>query len=164
MQPLDSDSEWFLSHAPKVWVSKLPTDRATAIKLAASVVGLILPEWEAARPNDTVPPRAVAAALLNPNGDDENLRRHAKALAKGCSESRHRSLGYEHRIAEAARSLANAAAAASDKTALDEVAESLAKVEEHLLYCLACAGVYNKEREVRGKMFLQIVETYSQIA
>lgn len=155
MEAFGVDTSWYLAHPATAWVARMPDDRATAVRVAAGVIELVLPEWRAARPQDTVPLRAVEAALSDSSGADAGLRQHAKALAKACGESRRRSLGYEHRIAEAARALANAAAASSDAAAMEAVAESLGKVEEHLLYRLAVAGVYGREAEVRGQMLRQ---------
>lgn len=158
MDAFGTDSEWFLTQPARSWVGRFPADRATAVRIAARVVELVLPEWRAARPGDTAPVRAVKAALADPAGSDDGLRRHARTLAKACSDSRRRSLGFEHHIAEAARALAHAAAAASDEAAMEAVGEALAKVEEHLLYKLAVAGVYRKEAEVRAQMLRQAVE------
>jgi hypothetical protein len=153
-----TESGWFLTHPSKMWLDRLPVDRADAVRIAVAVIDLVLPEWRAARPGDTVPLRAVEAANSNPRGTDSDLRKHARALAKGCTESRRRSLGYEHRIAEAARALASAAAAASESAAMEAVGEALEKVEEHLLYRFAVAGVYGKEADVRGQMLRRVVE------
>jgi hypothetical protein len=158
VEAFGADTEWFLAQSPQLWVRKFPADRGTAVRIASGVAQLLLPEWRAARPNDSVPVRAVEVALANPDGSDAGLRQHARALAKACGESRRRSLGYEHRIAEAARALANAAAAISDEAALEAVGEALAKVEDHLLYKLSVAGVYGKEAEVRGQMLRRAVE------
>ncbi len=155
---LSTTTDWFLRHSAKLWVQKLPVDRAAAVRIAAAVVGLVLPEWRAARPNDTAPLRAVEVALSDPAGSNDGLRRHARALAKGCSESRRRSLGYEHRIAEAARAVAHAAAATSDSAATESIGEALEKVEEHLLYRFAVGGAYGKEVEVREHMLRRAVE------
>lgn len=65
-------------------------------------------------------------------------------------------MGYEHRIAEAARAVALASAATSDDSAVDLVAESLAKVEEHALYAFAVVGTYGKEHAVREEMLNRI--------
>jgi hypothetical protein len=158
VEAFGTNYEWFLTQPPRFWVGKFPADRVTAVRIAATVAELVLPEWRTARPGDTVPVRAVRAALADPAGSDDGLRRHARTLAKACGDSRRRSLGYEHRIAEAARSLANAAAAGSDEAAMEAVGEALAKVEEHLLYKLAVAGVYGKEAVVRAQMLRQALE------
>lgn len=81
---------------------------------------------------------------------------HARALAKACTASRERSMGYEHRIAEAARAVALASAATSDASATDAVAEALAKVEEHALYAFSVVGTYGKERAVREEILNRI--------
>ena len=66
-------------------------------------------------------------------------------------------MGYEHRIAEAARSVALASAATSDAGTADSVAETFAKVEEHALYAFAVIGTYDgKERSVREEMLNRI--------
>ena len=152
MEAFGTDTDWYLAHPATAWTARMPDDRAAAVRMAAGVMELVLPEWRTARPQDAVPLRAVEAALSDPSGADAGLRLHAKALAKGCGESRRRSMGFEHRIAEAARALANAAAASSDAAAMEAVAEALGKVEEHLLYRLAVAGVYGRVVEVRGHM------------
>ena len=82
-----------------------------------------------------------------------------EALAKGCSESRKRSLGYEHRIAEAARALATATTKTSDSAVLEAIGEALQKVEEHLLFRFAVAAKYGMEEEVRNRMLQKIVES-----
>jgi hypothetical protein len=155
VEQFDAESQWYLDHPAKEWVERMAPERAVAIRMAANVAELVLPEWRTARPQDTVPLRAVEAALNDPTGEDAGLRQHAKALAKACGESRRRSMGYEHRIAEAARALANAAAASTEAAAMEAVAEALDKMEEHLLYRLAVAGVYGMEAEVRGQMLRQ---------
>jgi hypothetical protein len=159
MDALDAKSEWFLTHSPRLWGEKLPEGRANRIRIVAGVLELVLPEWRAAHPDDTIPPRAVQAALANPDGADDGLRRHAWVLAKGCSRSRKNSLGCEHRIAEAARALATAAAVASESAAMKAIGEALDKVEEHLLYRLAVAGVYDQEAKARDIMLQKAIES-----
>ena len=158
MDAFGIDPIWFLENPPKTWVGKLPADRAALTRITAYVLELVLPEWRSARPTDTVPLRAVEAALSNPDGSNDGLKKHAKALAKACGDSRRRSLGYEHRIAEAARAIANATAATSDSVALEAIGEALEKVEEHLLYKLSIDAVYGKEAEVREKMLQRAIE------
>lgn len=158
MAASDDETDWFLSHPPKLWPPRLRVDRADAVRFAVAVMELVLPEWRAARPGDEVPLRAVEVAMADPGGIDRGLRQHARVLARGCTESRRRSLGYEHRIAEAARSLAAALAADSDTRAIEEAAETLQKVEEHLLYTFAVAAVYGREAEVRARMLRCAVE------
>lgn len=155
MGAFGTDTAWYLAHPASAWVDRMPGDRAVAVRMTARVMELVLPEWRSARPQDTVPLRAVEAALSDPSGADSGLRLQAQALAKACGESRRRSMGFEHRIAEAARAMANAAAAASDAAAMEAVAEALGRVEEHLLYRLAVAGVYGREADVRGQMLRQ---------
>ena len=155
METFGAETNWYLAHPATAWVTRMPDDRAAAVRIVAHVMELVLPEWRAARPGDTVPLRAVEAALSNPDGTDPKLCLHAKALAKACGASRRRSMGYEHRIAEAARALLHAATASSNEAAMQSSAEALGCVEEHLLYRLEVAGIYGREAEVRGQMLRQ---------
>ena len=164
MKVFGAETDWYLTHPAAAWVAKMPDDREAAVRVAARVMELVLPEWRTKRPDDTVPLRAVEAALSITAGVPDDLRQQAKVLAKACGESRRRSMGYEHRIAEAARALANAAAASSDAVAMAAVAEALGKVEEHLLYRLAVAAVYGEESVVRGQMLRQALVPGNQDA
>src|SRR5688572_5189479 len=97
------DIKWFEQHEPALWMQRLNCDRDTAVRIAVAVVEMVLPEWQLNHPDDTIPLRAVDAARKHPSTDSDNLRKHAKALVKACGDSRQRSMGYYHRIAEAAR-------------------------------------------------------------
>ncbi len=103
--------------------------------------------------------RAVEAAERLLASPTENLRSHARAVAKACTKSRRDSLGYEHRIAEAARALALAAAAdPKTKSRVNKAIEAMALCEEHALYRFAVAGVYDKEEEVRGQILSVVLK------
>jgi F420-0:gamma-glutamyl ligase-like protein len=108
-------------------------------------------------PTDTAPVRAVDAAKTNPIAPTDSLRRHALALGKACTASRKRSLGYEHRIAEAARAVALASAAESEGAALESVAEAFDRVEAHAKYAFSIVATYGKERVIREEMLNRIV-------
>jgi hypothetical protein len=153
----DADANWFVENAPGTWPDRFRCGRDDAIRAAAAVVEMLLPEWEAGHPRDTAPIRAVAAVRKTPSTVDEDLLRHAKALAKACTASRARSVGYEHRIAEAARELAYASSAGTDVSAMLSVGRALAEVEEHLLYRLSVEGQYGREMEARRRMLRRAV-------
>jgi len=152
-----SDAGWFVDHSPQEWPKQLNLDRRNLVLAAVAAVDWLLPLWQIGESsNDTAPVRAVDTARANPVAPTENLRMHARAVAKACTASRGRSLGYEHRIAEAARAVALASAATSDASAADSVAEAFAKVEEHALYAFSVEAVYGKEHAVREEMLNRI--------
>jgi hypothetical protein len=150
--------EWFVENEPSKWMSQIRCDCDTALKIAVAVVDLVLPEWQQNHPDDTVPVRAVDAARKYSAGGQADLRKHAKALSKGCSVSRQRSMGYYHRIAEAARAVANAVSASTESAIISAVGEALSKTEEHILYRYAVDAIYGKEAEVRRTMFAKVIE------
>jgi len=135
------------------WMEHLAVfGRKALVRAAIEVVGTVLDEWVANRPNDKRPLKAVDAAkgyLVEPS---ENKKGYAQAAAKACSAARKDSLGYEHRIAEAARAVAKAAVAKNHKTATEAAIEAISKTEEHILYRYAVDAVYNKEAEVRSEL------------
>lgn len=141
----------------KEWVEHLILDRESLIKCAIEVVRLVLPEWAQKQRKDTIPTRAVDAAEAYLRVGTEDARAHARVLSKGCSTSSRRTLGCEHRIAEAARAVANAAIAASDRVMREAVSQALGNTEEHVLYVWAVEGVYDRETEVRQKMAEKIL-------
>jgi hypothetical protein len=161
---LSAEANWFIEQEPGVWMQHLHCDRDTAVRIAVAVVDLILPEWKENHPEDTTPLRAVDAARKNPSTENQDLRKHAKSLAKACGDSRRRSMGYYHRIAEAARAVANAASASTDSAAVEAVSEALSKTEEHILYQLSVDAVYGKETEVRRNMLFRAVEVLRSFA
>jgi hypothetical protein len=67
-------------------------------------------------------------------------------------------MGYYHRIAEAARAVANAVSASTESTIMSAVGEALSKTEEHILCRYAVDAIYGKEAEVRRTMFARIIE------
>jgi len=146
----DAGRQWFISNPCRHWPERFRCSNEMSVLLAVAAVDWLLPDWTRARHSETAPVRAADAARSHPRAQDENLRRHARALAKACTSARARSLGYEHRIAEAARAVALASAATSDSATVDAVSEALSKVEEHALYVFAVKGVYGKEPEVRA--------------
>jgi hypothetical protein len=150
--------DWFVENEPRNWMSQIRCDRDTAIKIAIAVIDQVLPEWQQNHPDDTVPVRAVDAARKYLAGGQADLKKHAKALSKGCSDSRKRSMGYYHRIAEAARAVANTVSASTESAVISAVGDALSKTEEHILYRYAVDAIYGKETEVRRTMFSRVIE------
>jgi hypothetical protein len=150
--------EWFVENEPRKWMPQIHCDSDTAVKIAIAVVDLVLPEWQENHPDDTVPVRAVDAAREYLASGQADLRKHAKALSKGCSHSRQRSMGYYHRVAEAARAVANAVSVSTESAIMSAVGEALAKTEEHILYQCSVDAIYDKEAEVRRTIFAKIIE------
>jgi hypothetical protein len=66
-------------------------------------------------------------------------------------------MGYYHRIAEAARAVANAVSASTESAIRSAVAEALDKTEEHILYQYSVDAIYGKEAEVRRTMFAKVI-------
>ena len=87
-----AEPQWFLENKPAKWMSQIRCNCDTAVKIAIAAVDLVLPEWKENHPNDTIPVRAVDAARHCISEGNAELRKHAKALSKGCSDSRRRSL------------------------------------------------------------------------
>lgn len=121
-------------------------DRRRLLLAVLEVVrGLVLPGWAASRPHDRRLQRALAAVhawLAAPSADAAAL---AKCMAKACTAARRDSLGYEHRVAEAARGVAEAVGARDLRPLFD----ALVSVEAELQYRLAVDGEYTRAPEVR---------------
>lgn len=143
-------------------MSQITCRNDKAIRISIAVVDLVLPEWQTHHPDDSVPVRAVDAARRCVSGDSVDLRQHLKVLSKGCSNSRHRSMGYCHRVAEAARAVANAASANTASAIMSAVSDALEKTEEHILYRYSVDAIYGKEGEVRRMMFEQIIQVLEE--
>jgi hypothetical protein len=113
---------------------------------------LLLPEYARERPADRRPERAVAAAEAFLARRTDHARAHAAATAKACTAARRDTLGYQHRLAEAARALATAVTRTSDAAIRDELFAALAHAEDHLRYRHHVAGDYGKDGEVRAQI------------
>lgn len=144
------------------WKERLSAlDRRVLVRAAIDVVKTVLPEWIANRPGDRRPLKAVEAAegfLARP---DDDARAYAQAAARACTAARKDSLGHEHRIAEAARSVARATVARSLRASLEAAVEAISRAEEQILYRYAVEGVYQKELEVRSELLSVIRKTVS---
>ena len=150
---LYADVTWYISTPPREWFSAIDVEsNDLLLSCVAAVLQLVTPEWQSNRPNDSVPIRAIEAALNYAENPSRNIKKHVSTLAKGCSSSRRKSLGYEHRIAEAARAFANASVAENQDRTVSEIAEALSKTEEHILYKHSIKAEYGKEAETRQRM------------
>jgi len=142
---------------PSAWGDRLKTfASADLLRGAISVVRDLLPEWKESRPKDRRPEMAVEAAEEWLARRTTNLVAHARLLAKECSKARAASLGSEHRIAEAARAVAQVPAARSEEQARSLALEAIVRAEEHVLYRYAVDGVYGKEAEVRRAILARL--------
>lgn len=146
---INASATWFINTSPKLWCKQLASDAATAVQIARALVEFVLPKWQSKYPDDTVPVRVVETVRGRAHPASPDIRQHLQALAKGCTLSRKRSFGYDHRIAEAARLLARAAAAANDADALELAFRVADQVEDEIIHRFAVKGVYRKESEVR---------------
>lgn len=151
---LGVDAPPHLSEIPtREWPAHLQVfGRDELLRAAIAVVRtLLLPRWVDRRPKDSRPPRAVEAAELWLRKKTANAVQHAAVLAKGCTAARRDSLGYEHRIAEAARAVANAAGATGAR--FEEcVGDALDRTEEHINSELHVKAIYGREIETRRRI------------
>ncbi len=124
------------------------------LKLAIAVVRSLLPAWEDAYPSDRRPKRAVEAAEEWLLQKEPGFVAHAKIMAKECTKARRTTMGSMHRTTEAARALAQAAAANSEQERIRKVSEALEAAEEEQRYQLSVKAVYGQEREIR-RIFIE---------
>lgn len=119
-------------------------DRLMRAALAA-VRELLMPGWREARPTDPRPERALSIAETWLDQRTDEAKEAAKLAAKGCTAARAQTLGYEHRVAEAARHVASAVGARDDAPLFD----ALVSVEEELFYRISIPGEYDRAAEQR---------------
>src|SRR6059058_4217373 len=78
-------------------------DRDQLLRAVIEVVRkLLLPEWQARRPDDRRPQLALEATEAWIESKTSAAAAHAKAKAKACTAARNETFGYDHRVAEAA--------------------------------------------------------------
>jgi hypothetical protein len=146
------DLTWYLSTPSREWLRSVVAETDQVLRCVAAVLHLVVPEWQANRPKDSLPIRAITAALKYCADPSQNNKKQVSILSKGCSESRRKSLGYEHRIAEAARAFATAAISEDEERKLSSISEALSKIEEHILYKHSIKADYRKETDTRHRM------------
>ncbi len=106
---------------------------------------LLMPEWEARRPDDQRPQLAIAAAEAWLATKSSESIAQAKTTAKDCTAARSETFGQGLRAAEAARAIAWAVAA-KDST---DIWDALTAIEGELLSQIALVGDYQKAPEQR---------------
>ena len=138
---------------PQEWSGPVAFEDPVVLLLSAArvVEALALPIWNHGRPSDVRPSRALEAVRTFVRKGDANSISYCAAASKGCSAARRDSLGSEHRVAEAARSLALAVkqtGQVSDK----HIFEALQSVEEALKYEYAIDAIYGRDADIRAAM------------
>jgi immunity protein 5 of polymorphic toxin system len=106
---------------------------------------LLLPEWQARRPDDRRPQLALEATEVWIESKTPAAVAHAKAMAKACTAARTETFGYEHRVAEAARAIAWSAGAKDNK----HIWDALQVIEEELLLRISIVAEYHRKTEQR---------------
>lgn len=129
------------------WEANLgDVDRDQVLRAVIEVVRkLLIPEWQARRPDDRRPQLALEAAEAWIASKTADAVTHAKAAAKACTAARTEVFGYDHRVPEAARAVAWAAGAKDNKP----IWEALTVVEEELLARIAMVSEYHRRPEQR---------------
>jgi hypothetical protein len=111
----------------------------------AVVRELVIGEWADRRKADMRPQQALEAAEQWLATKSADAMKAAKATAKACTAAKNETFGYEHRVAEAARSIAYAVGA----TDSSHVCNALASVEAELLSRIALLSEYHRGPEMR---------------
>lgn len=106
---------------------------------------LILPEWQARRPDDRRPQLALEATEAWIASKTPAAVADAKASAKACTAARNETFGDDHRIPEAARAVAWSAGAQDNK----QIWDALTAVEGELLARIALIAEYHRQPEQR---------------
>ena len=121
-------------------------DRDQLLRAVIEVIRkLLLPEWQARRPDDRRPQLALEATEAWIESKSSAAVAHAKAKAKACTAARNETFGYDHRVAEAARSVAWSAGAKDNR----HIWDALTSVEEELLARIALVAEYHRQPEQR---------------
>jgi hypothetical protein len=129
------------------WATNLDdVDRDLLLRAVIETIRtLVLPDWEAKRPDDRRPQDALAATEAWLETRSADAVNQAKTTAKACTAARNDTYGYDHRIADAARAVAWAVTAKDNAPIWD----ALASIEEELLARVALVGEYHRVPEQR---------------
>jgi hypothetical protein len=106
---------------------------------------LVLPEWTQQRPDDLRPQHALDAAAAWLGSKSKETVAAVKARAQECTAARNETFGKIHRVPEAARAIAYAAAANDTSHLWD----ALVAVESELLGRIALVAEYARGPEQR---------------
>jgi hypothetical protein len=121
-------------------------DRDQLLRAVIAVIRkLLLPEWQARRPDDRRPQLALEATEAWIESKTPAAVTNAKATAKACTAARNETFGYDHRAAEAARAVAWAAGAKDNA----DIWDALTAIEEDLLARIAIVAEYHRQPEQR---------------
>jgi len=127
-------------------------DRDQLLRAVVEVIRkLLVPEWEARKPEDRRPQLALEAAEAWIASKTPDAVANAKATAKACTAARNETFGKDHLVADAARGVAWSAGAKDNK----HIWDALTSVEEELLARIAIVAEYHRQPEQRRA----IVET-----
>lgn len=131
-----------------VWQENLSdVERELTLRAALDAVReLLVPDWAAEHRDDKRPQEALDAAGAWLDTKSAESLAQAKAAAKACTAARNETFGRDHRVPQAARSVAWAAGAKDDTT---HVFDALASVEEELLARIALTTEYHLAPEKR---------------
>lgn len=121
-------------------------DRDQLLRAVIAVVrSLLLPEWEARRPDDRRPQLALEATEAWLDSKSPEAVAQAKTHAKACTAARGDTFGDVHRVPEAARAIAWSAGGKDSK----HIWEALTATEEELLARIALVAEYHRQPEQR---------------
>jgi hypothetical protein len=136
------------------WAEALEgVDRTLLLRTAiAAVRELLVPEWQSRRKNDQRPQRALEAAEAWLLAQNDDTVAEAKGAAKACTAARNEFFGDDHRVPQAARSVAWSVGAKDGQ----HILEALASVEDELLARIALLSEYHRAPEQR-KALLDVV-------
>lgn len=133
---------------PTAWSEQLGgVDKDQMLRAAIEAVRtLLVPDWADQRREDRRPQAALEAAEAWLDTKSADSIAQAKATAKACTAARNEFFGRDHRVPQAARSVAWAAGAKEENT---HVWDALATVEEELLARIALLTEYHLAPEKR---------------
>jgi hypothetical protein len=119
---------------------------------------LLLPEWDALRPDDKRPHRALDAAEAWLAAKTPEAVANAKACGKDCTAARNETFGRSHGAPEAARAVAWAAGA-KDSSDSSDLWDALCAIETELLARIALIG----EHKLAPQQRRAIVEVLASV-
>lgn len=133
---------------PTAWAEALgAVDRDQMLRAAIEAVRtLLVPDWADQRRDDRRPQAALEAAEAWLATKSADAVAQTKATAKACTAARNEFFGRDHRVPQAARSVAWAAGAKDENT---HVWDAIATVEEELLARIALTTEYHLAPEKR---------------
>lgn len=144
------------------WATNLgDLDRDQVLRAVIAVIRtLILPEWQARRPDDKRPQLALEACEAWLASKSPDAIANAKATAKACTAARNDTFGYDHRVADAARAMAWSAGAKDSK----HIWDALTVIEEELLARIALVAEYHRSVEQRRAIVEVLRKTLAPVA